>query len=130
MEKVEAMSQGVSDFALGVCGWIEDQADVDELRSFVAEWRGVPIGAVTIEGDCIEIAAAEPVTYPTPKEALALIASLQGLFAQIMGPVMVHGNGCGRYGTKIGLSQEEFEALRTQRIDAAREALRSVGAEV
>jgi hypothetical protein len=122
----------ILELANDVHDWITDEADAEELQSFIAEWRGIPISAVTVDtrADEIEIRPAEPVCYPTPEKALALIEALRGLFAQITGPVMVHGNGCGRDGTKTGLSGEEFEALRTRRIDAARIALRDVGIEV
>jgi len=53
----------------------------------------------------------------------ALVSALSDLLAQITGPAMVHGNGCGNDGKKTGLSGEEFSALRKARIDAASSAL-------
>lgn len=114
-EKMEGMSQGVSDFALSVCGWIEDQADDDELRSFAAEWHGVPIAAVTVSGDMIEIAESEAVSYPTPEKALA--DAVAELFKQC---VMVH-----RYGGEI-CNQKEADAA----VKAVRDIMHNIGIEV
>ena len=52
-----------------------------------------------------------------------LLAALDGVLAQLLGPAMVHGNGIGNSGKKDGLSGEEFQALRTARIEAARAAI-------
>jgi hypothetical protein len=57
------------------------------------------------------------------KAAPDLLAALEGLLAQSEGPAMVYGDGRGNDGTKTGLSHEEFNALRKNRIDAARAAI-------
>lgn len=50
-------------------------------------------------------------------------AALAGCLAQITGPAIVHGDGRGNDGRKTGLSGAEFNALRAERIAAARKIL-------
>ena len=52
-----------------------------------------------------------------------LRTALRGLLDQVTGPIMVYGDGRGRDGTKIGLSDWEFLALKDKRIAKARAAL-------
>jgi hypothetical protein len=109
------------EFANEVRDWILEEADADELQSMVAEWRGIPIDAVTVDtrADEIEIRPAEPVIYPTPEKALALIEVLRqivdGASAVELDP------DCGDY------ARAEIDH---RQLTAAREALRNVGVEV
>ena len=52
-----------------------------------------------------------------------LLAALQGLLEQATGPAAIYGDGCGRDGTKTGLSHQEFNQLRDDRINQARAAI-------
>lgn len=56
-------------------------------------------------------------------DAAGLLEACKGLLEQVTGPAMVYGDGRGNDGKKTGLSHEEFNTLRNNRIAKARAAI-------
>ena len=92
------------------------------MEAGVDRIRGVDSGLAYATGDPCDAAFFNELArrWNTHHE---LIAAIKGLLAQVEGPAMVHGDGRGADGKKIGLSGDEFISLRAERIDLARAAI-------